>query len=137
MEDYGGARGAALAESRGDTTPQLTRALIYPSAAIELLQLGYCRQLGDVRRESKMRWIALAMLVATGYGLVGASGASAAPASGAAIAELGHLVDQVMQVRDSCGRGRHRSSGRCAHAHDASAADRHIVARSFVAAREG
>jgi hypothetical protein len=43
MEGYGGARGAALAESRGDTTPQLTRALIYPSAAIELLQLGYCR----------------------------------------------------------------------------------------------
>jgi hypothetical protein len=62
-----------------------------------------------------MRRIALAMLVATGYGLVGASGVSAAPASGAAIAELGHLVDQVMQVRESCGRGRHRSSasGHC------------------------
>jgi hypothetical protein len=68
---------------------------------------------GDVRQESRMRRIALAMLVATGYVLVGASGASAAPASGAAIAELGHLVDQVMQVRESCGRGRHRSSGRC------------------------
>jgi hypothetical protein len=85
----------------------------YPSAAMELLQLGYYRQLGDVRQESRMRRIALAMLVATGYVLVGASGASAAPASGAAIAELGHLVDQVMQVRESCGRGRHRSSGRC------------------------
>ena len=112
MEGYCGAPGGGLAESRGDT-PQLTRALIYPSAAIELLQLGYCRQLGDVRRESRMSWIALAMLVVTGYVLVGASGASAAPASGAAIAELGHLVDQVMQVRESCGRGRHRSSGRC------------------------
>ena len=38
-----------------------------------------------------MRRIALAVLVATEYGLVGASGASAAPANGATIAELGHL----------------------------------------------
>ena len=60
-----------------------------------------------------MRGIALAMLVAIGYGFVGASGTFAAPANGAAIAELGHLVDQVMQVRESCGRGRHRSFGRC------------------------
>jgi hypothetical protein len=60
-----------------------------------------------------MRRITLAMLVATGYGLVGASGGSSAPANGAAIAQLGNLADQVMQVRDSCGRGRHRSWGHC------------------------
>jgi hypothetical protein len=60
-----------------------------------------------------MRRIALAMLVATGFGLVGAWGVSAAPANGATIAEIWHLADQVMQVRDSCGRGRHRSSGHC------------------------
>ncbi len=45
-----------------------------------------------------MRRIALAVLVATEYGLVGASGASAAPANGATIAELGHLVQRF---RDS------------------------------------
>jgi hypothetical protein len=60
-----------------------------------------------------MRRTALVMLVAAVFGLVGASGASAAPANGAAIAELGHLVDRVMQVRESCGRGRHRSWGHC------------------------
>jgi hypothetical protein len=64
-----------------------------------------------------MRRIVVAMLVATGCGLVGASGASAAPANGAAIAELGqladHLADHIVQVRDSCGRGRHRSFGQC------------------------
>jgi hypothetical protein len=60
-----------------------------------------------------MRRIAFAMLVATGYGLVGASGASSTPANGAAIAQLGRLADQVMQVRDSCGRGRHRRFGHC------------------------
>jgi hypothetical protein len=61
-------------------TPIDTR-VDYPSAAIELLELGYYRQLRDVTQESRMRRIALAMLVATGYGLVGASGASAAPAN--------------------------------------------------------
>jgi hypothetical protein len=55
----------------------------------------------------------LATLVAIGFGLVGASAASAAPANGAAIAELGHLSAQVMQARDSCGRGRHRRFGHC------------------------
>jgi hypothetical protein len=60
-----------------------------------------------------MRRIALGMLVAIAYGVVGTSGTFAAPANGPAIAELGHLVDQVMQVRDSCGRGRHRSFGHC------------------------
>jgi hypothetical protein len=60
-----------------------------------------------------MRRIDLAMLVAAGFGLVGASCASAAPVNGPAIAELGRLVDQVMQVRDSCGRGRHRRFGQC------------------------
>jgi hypothetical protein len=60
-----------------------------------------------------MRRITLAMLVATGCGLVGASGGSSAPANGAAIAQLGNLADQVMQVRDSCGRGWHRRWGHC------------------------
>jgi hypothetical protein len=60
-----------------------------------------------------MRKIALAMLVAVGFGLAGACGASAAPANGGAIAELRHLADYVIQVRDSCGRGRHRRFGHC------------------------
>jgi hypothetical protein len=60
-----------------------------------------------------MRRIALAMLVAAGFGLMGASCASAAPANGAAIAELGEQTDQVIRVRDSCGVGRHRNWGYC------------------------
>jgi hypothetical protein len=62
-----------------------------------------------------MRRIALAMLAAAEFGLVGASGASAAPANGAAVAELGHQTNQIIQVRESCGLGRHRSlnSGHC------------------------
>jgi hypothetical protein len=56
---------------------------------------------------------ALATLVAAGFGLVSGSGASAAPANGAAIAELGRMADHVTLVRDSCGRGRHRSFGHC------------------------
>jgi hypothetical protein len=60
-----------------------------------------------------MRKTALATLTAAGFGLVGACGASAAPANGAAIAELGYLAYYVMQVRESCGRGRHRSYGHC------------------------
>jgi hypothetical protein len=60
-----------------------------------------------------MRKSALAMLLAPGFVIVCASGASAVPLSGAAVAELGHLADHVMQVRDSCGRGRHRSFGHC------------------------
>jgi hypothetical protein len=59
------------------------------------------------------RRIALAMLVAAGFGLIGASGVSAAPANGAAIAEVGHQADQVIQVRESCGPGRHRNWGHC------------------------
>jgi hypothetical protein len=69
--------------------------------------------MGDVTQERKTRRAALAMLDAAGFGLVPASGASATPANGTALAALGHLVDQVMQVRDSCGRGRHRSFGHC------------------------
>jgi hypothetical protein len=60
-----------------------------------------------------MRRIALAMLVAAVFGLAGASGASAAPANGAAIAELGHQTDEVIQVRESCGLGRHRNWAHC------------------------
>jgi hypothetical protein len=60
-----------------------------------------------------MRRVALAMLVAAGFALFGAWGASAAPVNGSAIAELGYVVDHVLQVRDSCGRGRHRRFGHC------------------------
>jgi hypothetical protein len=60
-----------------------------------------------------MRNTTLAMLVAAGFGIVYGSGAFAAPANGGAIAELGHLADQVIQARDSCGRGRHRRFGHC------------------------
>jgi hypothetical protein len=60
-----------------------------------------------------MRKTTFATLAAAGFWLVGACGASAAPANGVAIAELGHLADHVMQVRESCGRGRHRSFGHC------------------------
>ena len=56
---------------------------------------------------------ALAMLVATGFGLGAASGASAAPANGSAVAELGQRIDPVIQVREGCGRGRHRNFGQC------------------------
>ena len=68
---------------------------------------------GGGQTESKMCRIALATLVVAGFGFVGASGAFAAPANGAAIAELGHQTDQVIQVRDSCGIGRHRRFGHC------------------------
>jgi hypothetical protein len=60
-----------------------------------------------------MRETNLATLVVVGFGLLYGSGACAAPANGRAIAELGHLADQVMRVRDSCGRGRHRRFGHC------------------------
>jgi hypothetical protein len=60
-----------------------------------------------------MRKTALATLVAVGFGLAGAGGASAAPANGAAIAELGHLADQLIQVREGCGLGPHRRFGHC------------------------
>jgi hypothetical protein len=60
-----------------------------------------------------MQKAARAMLVAVGFWLVGGSGASATPANGGAIAELGQLVDHVIQVREGCGRGQHRRFGRC------------------------
>jgi hypothetical protein len=56
---------------------------------------------------------ALSVLVATGFGLVAASGATAAPANGSAIAEVAHRTDAVIQIRDGCGRGRHRNMGHC------------------------
>jgi hypothetical protein len=61
-----------------------------------------------------MQKTAFGMLAAVGFWLVGGSAASATPANGGAIAELGHLADHVVQVRDFCGRGRHRSYGHCA-----------------------
>jgi hypothetical protein len=56
---------------------------------------------------------AVAMLVATRFGLGAASGASAAPANGSAIAESGQRIDPVIQIREGCGRGRHRNLGHC------------------------
>jgi hypothetical protein len=55
----------------------------------------------------------LAMVVAIGFGFVTASGVSAAPANGSALVELAHRTNAVIQVRDGCGRGRHRNMGHC------------------------
>jgi hypothetical protein len=52
----------------------------------------------DLTEEMQMWSSALSMLVATGFGLVAASGASAAPANGSAIAEVAHRTDAVIQV---------------------------------------
>jgi hypothetical protein len=56
---------------------------------------------------------ARAMIVVTGLGLVAASSVSAAPVNGGAIAELGQRTDPVIQIREGCGRGRHRNLGHC------------------------
>ena len=60
-----------------------------------------------------MRRIVLALAATAAFGLMGASGALAAPANGAAIAQLGHQADEVIQVRQGCGRNAHREGGRC------------------------
>lgn len=46
-----------------------------------------------------MRTILLAMLVAAGIGLLGASGASAVPVNGAALGDAATTIDHVTQVQ--------------------------------------
>ncbi|HVT55772.1 MAG TPA: hypothetical protein VHD34_06955 [Xanthobacteraceae bacterium] len=62
-----------------------------------------------------MRTILLAMLVAAGFALAGTSSANAAAANGAIIGQSAKQSDQVLTVRDGCGRHRHWSKwrGRC------------------------
>lgn len=62
-----------------------------------------------------MRTIFFAMLVAAGFALTGTSGASAATMNGTAVSQAAQASDQVIVVRDGCGRGRHfsRYRGRC------------------------
>jgi hypothetical protein len=75
----------------------------------DVLGIGMPRIFEDI----KMWGTAVAMLVATGFGLGAASGASAAPANGSAIAESGQRIDPVIQIRQGCGLGRHRNLGHC------------------------
>jgi hypothetical protein len=55
------------------------------------------------------------VIATVGLAFIGASGASAAPANGAAIEKAAQRVDQVIVVREGCGRGRHwsRWQNRC------------------------
>jgi hypothetical protein len=62
-----------------------------------------------------MRTTLFAMLVTAGFTLTGASGAYAAAANGAVVGQAAQQSDQVITVRDGCGRHRHwsRWQGRC------------------------
>lgn len=62
-----------------------------------------------------MRKILFAMLVAAGFALTGTSSANAAAVNGAVVGQAAQQSDQVMEVRDRCGRHRHWSKwrGRC------------------------
>ena len=62
-----------------------------------------------------MRSILFAILVAAGFALTGTSGANAAAANGAVVGQAAQQSDQVIVVRDGCGRHRHwsRWRGRC------------------------
>jgi hypothetical protein len=62
-----------------------------------------------------MRAILSAIVVAAGIGFLGASSASATPVNAAAIAQASQHTDQVLQVKDGCGRWHHRFHGRCVH----------------------
>lgn len=55
-----------------------------------------------------MRAIFMAVVVAAGLGILGASSASAAPANGTAIATANADNSQVQSVMGGCGRGWHR-----------------------------
>jgi hypothetical protein len=55
-----------------------------------------------------MRAIFMAVIVAAGLGILGASGASAAPANGAAFATANADNSQIQSVMGGCGRGWHR-----------------------------
>ena len=66
------------------------------------------------QEENDMRQIVLAVIMAAGVGLMGISGASAAAANGHAISQIADHSGQITQVRDGCGRGRHRGPhGHC------------------------
>jgi hypothetical protein len=55
----------------------------------------------------------LALIAVAGLGLVGVSGVMAAPTAGLSLrAAFGHSSD-AMQVRNGCGRGRHREGRQC------------------------
>lgn len=56
-----------------------------------------------------MRTIFFATLVTAGFALVGTSGVNATVASGKAIGQAAQQVDQTIEVREGCGRGRHWS----------------------------
>jgi hypothetical protein len=62
-----------------------------------------------------MRTILFAMLVAAGFALTGTSSASAAAANGTVVGQAAQQSDQVLTVREGCGRHRHwsRWKGRC------------------------
>ena len=62
-----------------------------------------------------MRTTLFALIAAAGFAVIGASGAHAAAANGAAIEKAAQNADQVIVVREGCGRGRHwsRWQGRC------------------------
>lgn len=61
-----------------------------------------------------MRPIFVALIVAVGFGIFGASGASAAPAYGSALAKAVDQESQVILTSGGCGRGWHRGPrGKC------------------------
>ncbi len=62
-----------------------------------------------------MRTILFAMLVAAGFALTGTSSANAAAVNGTVVGQAAQQSDQVIQVREGCGRNRHwsRWKGRC------------------------
>jgi hypothetical protein len=60
-----------------------------------------------------MRAVLAAIIIAAGIGFVSAYSASATPANGLAIAGASQHTEQLLQVKDGCGRGRHREHGHC------------------------
>jgi hypothetical protein len=62
-----------------------------------------------------MRTILFAMFVAAGFALTGTSGANAAAANGTVVGQAAQQSDQIIQVREGCGRHRHwsRFKNRC------------------------
>jgi hypothetical protein len=62
-----------------------------------------------------MRTILFALLVAAGFALTGTSSANAAAANGASVGQAAQQSDNVIVVREGCGRHRHWSKwkGRC------------------------
>jgi hypothetical protein len=61
-----------------------------------------------------MRPILAALVVAASFGFL-TSGASATPINAVAIGQASQHTDQVLQVRDGCGRWHHRYHGHCVH----------------------